>query len=207
MFSVVNLPQINQSNYFDCSISSYKNFIKRNINQISLVRMDYSVLILDIMQTLSITNKEEFQALGSVLFNNTFTRERKPILSMEFVDELSDYLIANDRMDSLLSILYVYDIPVFIDGVDFINKLFGMEVDNEKVLLSNELDHKMLNYINNLILRDGHEIKNLIVFYPETYMFCAKDSTTISLDEYINIDPVKIDCDSLLREFYGKGKN
>ena len=201
MFNIVNIGRPNGN--FSDGLCAYKKFIRNNVHRISMVNMHYSVFIEDICKSMGFHEDQEIRDFGNKIFCNRYFRGKAPIVSVEFVDEVSNEMIANDHVDSLMSYLSFYNVPVFIRGLDIVNDYFSNIICDNYVLLSSELDKKFYDYLI-ASLDNRFQINSYLL---PGYDISEVGLTKIQINNDINThDAIKVKYEDLLGEFYGKGK-
>lgn len=198
MYNIIHVNKFGSN--FGCNLEEYKDFIKNNISNISMVRIDHTLFFDDLYNATHL-NCFELKEVSSVLFNNSFIKHKAPMSTMEFSSEVADYLLANDYIDSIAVILYLHDIPMFINGVDYIDSFFSSSFKIGAPLVSNEDDFKILRQIEK---KYADNLRNYIHIGFESFNFNRNNVPyrygDIIDSEYVN----KIDSNTLLREYYGK---
>jgi hypothetical protein len=131
------------------------NFIKDNINNISLVRIETQELLdefEDIGLTKAFDNTNSLIVLRKIsnrLFNNRIIKNKSPITSVDFMSDVNDYLACENYYESYLSLLALHRIPVFLTDADDADRVFGADFGHDTSLLSGAKDWDLYKRILN----------------------------------------------------------
>jgi hypothetical protein len=115
--------------------------------------MPTSVFLLEIIKSIDGVGDNSTNILLTMrkitnrLFNNSFTKNRMPISSPEFISAFTEDMILPASMSSFLSSCYYYSIPVFISDVQALNYVCASEIDSNYPLLSSQCDWGIYSHI------------------------------------------------------------
>jgi hypothetical protein len=135
--------------------SEISEFVHKNVHSIDIVTVE----IQEFLQSLNDSGLLIIKPFGGIedlisirkmsnrLFNNNYFKDNSPISSPEFVCEISGEMDAQGITESWLSMLYHYNVPVFIRSVDVANHIFGGSFESTAPLLSSEVDFDLYNTI------------------------------------------------------------
>lgn len=148
---MINVLHINS--YLDPEKMS--SFIKDNINNIHLVKIDTQELLDELEDVGLVKTFDDINSLlvlrkiSNRLFNNKIIKDKSPITSVEFMSEVNDYLVCEGYYQSYLSLLALHRIPVFISDADNANRVFGADFNHDTSLLSGAKDWELYERIVN----------------------------------------------------------
>jgi hypothetical protein len=128
-----------------------RQYVIDNVDNISAIRISANYLLKE-LTNLGIINNDDvdnslivLRKITNRLFNNTFTRNRMPISTPEFICSFTEEALLDNESTSFLKICYHYSIPVFIDDAGVLNNIFASDICTNRPMLSSEQDWTIYN--------------------------------------------------------------